>query len=441
MNTQEIKAILAPLIKPELLQQAYDAGVTDEAIFTQQLYIVMKQRSPGTLIQYPWQLLALGSKLKDMKGFKDWEQQDNLGAFPAHYVAWSGSLDDMKWVVGQDKVALTRKTNVGSTIAHYAAFSGNQALLEWLLDQDSTILGITNGPGFTIAHFAVQSRNPAILDWLVHHDPAALSRDDNYSRTPMHIAAWSGIPAQLNKVLQLTNTYIFDGYSFISVFTPSSVQGDRDKIFKGLVHAMATNFALIEVHAPKEIGQQTYNSIKALVKRNKLLMAGLNSFEPSGMFGSFFSKSARGQNALSKRALDLKRRACSLENDEEKQQVFKEILELSQAYWAKELHLNPDVLDSPVDILSNYLGQFGEEVNSSPTPQQNAIKNILAEVEKEKCEDDWEEILKIIEKQNTGASSVPDSIIEYFKYRAILGIPGNLGYALPGPSGSINSDP
>ena len=120
MRTEDIKKILTPLIPPTLLVQAQAEGIPDEAIFTQQLFISITQLETKLLIQSPWQLSALGSGLINYKAPIDWEQADNRGATPAHYVAWSGNQEQLLWVLSQDTDALTRKDSYGRTAVHYA---------------------------------------------------------------------------------------------------------------------------------------------------------------------------------------------------------------------------------------------------------------------------------------------------------------------------------
>jgi ankyrin repeat protein len=202
MKLEDIKKILTPRINPGLIAQAQTEGIADETIFTQKLLTAMTQAKLKLLIQSPWQLSALCSGLVNYKAPIDWMQTDTIGATPAHYVAWSGNLEQLIWLLTQDKDALTRKDYSGRTAVHYAAWSGNPACLEWLLTIDKDALTRKNWYDRTVAHYVALSGNPDCLEWLLKQDKDALTREDNQGRTIVHFAALSGNPTCLQWLLK-----------------------------------------------------------------------------------------------------------------------------------------------------------------------------------------------------------------------------------------------
>ena len=452
MKLEDIKKILTPRINPGLIAQAQAEGIADETIFTQKLLTAMTQAKLKLLIQSPWQLSALCSGLVNYKAPIDWMQTDTIGATPAHYVAWSGNLEQLIWLLTQDKDALTKKDYSGRTAVHYAAWSGNPACLEWLLTidkdaltrknwydrtvahyvalsgnpdclewllkQDKDALTRKDNQGCTAAHYVALSGNPACLEWLLTQDKDALTRKDNQGSTAVNFAALSGEPAQLNKVFQVTNAHNFKGQL-------QEAAADNATIYTTLQKALESNYSLIDVEYSRKALPETKKAIDTLLKRNQLVMEGVNAIEKSRPRMFFFgTKTTPAKQALFDQAVSVKQRACSLRSNEEKATIFQEILTLAKEFWAIKLKLSPELIDTPLAILDSYLEQVPDNIQSQPNLQKAAFRTALNNLAAKGGADNWDQTLDIINDQKIAPSPHLDVIIQYFHYRKILNIPG-----------------
>ena len=455
MEAEDINRILRESIAPNLLEEALEKEeIPEKQIFKPQLLTTVNIQTPPLEINDTWQLSAFGSGLKSYKSTIDWNLKDNWGSTPAHYVVWSGNKERIEWMLklNQDKQALTRQNKNGQQAIHFAAWSGNPDAIEIVLTQMSLPLNqkgreesqnsyaapysaVASGLDFMMRreespltmkdkngrqaiHYAAWSGQYAAIDFILQRESKALNAKDNTGRQAIHYAACSGNEIQLNKVFKLAQTTVFD-FNDDYLFSGS----EKELISETLQKALETNFALTKIHYPSDVNAETKKTIDELLKRNLLIVTELNSSKRPGFISGFFS---RNQSETDKTKLDnaaaLKNQAYSLQDEQEKQSFFKKVLDLSKVRWSQELNITSDELDDPVSILTIYRDKISDQ------GKKKDFSIILTQINENQSTENWKEILVIINllRENSKIKSSPqlETIMNYFKLREALGIPG-----------------
>ena len=143
-----------------------------DALF-QRLYCWHNPRVIGKahITLYQWQIDALVGE--DIQALIDANRQsgDLFDRNIAHYVAWSGNLNNLKILVNNN-VPFDIPRYSGETIAYYAALSGNPELLDYLQQQSPELLRKKMyRHKHTLAHYAVLSGKVGTLEWIHKNMP------------------------------------------------------------------------------------------------------------------------------------------------------------------------------------------------------------------------------------------------------------------------------
>jgi ankyrin repeat protein len=119
------------------------------------------------------------------------QQVDNWGARPVHYLAWTGNLNFIKWIVKNSPKALEQKDKFNRTPIHFLGWSGNLDALDLIKATCPKELTKEDSLGATPIHYLAWSHNPKALSWIKGNNAKDLKKKDSYGRTPIHYFAWS----------------------------------------------------------------------------------------------------------------------------------------------------------------------------------------------------------------------------------------------------------
>ncbi|WP_131781692.1 Rep family protein [Legionella gresilensis] len=190
-------------ISPKLML----ANDFDEKIYAnlyQRLHLLSSLPSENNLkINELWQLYLLSGQINLINKLNNSliaSLSDNWGAKAAHYLAWSGNSQALKWIKSHHPQLLEVSDKRSCNIAHYAAWSGNPEVLTWVRNYYPHLLEIKDKIGCTIAHYAAWSGNPEVLTWVRNYYPHLLEVKDKTGCTIAHYAARSGNPQALIRV-------------------------------------------------------------------------------------------------------------------------------------------------------------------------------------------------------------------------------------------------
>ncbi|STX51312.1 Ankyrin repeats (3 copies) [Legionella busanensis] len=271
--------------------------------FTEKVYAILHQRlqllssipSENNLkINEIWQLYLLSGQLELIHKLSNnaiASLSDNWGANAAHYLAWSGNAQALKWIKRHHAQLFEINNKNGCTIAHYAAWSGNSEVLTWVKNYYPHLLELKDKIGCTIAHYAAWSGNPEALTWVKNYyphllevkdktgctiahyaarsgNPQALIRVKNYypqlfevknslGLTISHYAMFSNNPAQLDLALTLSNTPNTFDIDIIYLSDPTQ----QNKCLQTIAKMLDSNVSLTSIKFPKDIAPAIQKAI------------------------------------------------------------------------------------------------------------------------------------------------------------------------------------
>jgi len=176
-------------------------GLDFDLLYQRLRYVDKPYSYRRILITEKWQLRALSGLDVMSEEMNPHQLQDNYGATPIYYAAWSGKLEVVNWLLTHNLEWMRISDDRGLTPVHYAAWSGNPEILDLIKAQPALTLTIKNilfGRSIMPLHYAAWTGKTEVLDWIKTHMPQTLTLMDARGLTPIHYAAWSGNPQVLD---------------------------------------------------------------------------------------------------------------------------------------------------------------------------------------------------------------------------------------------------